>query len=153
MRAARLFATAFLLAASLTLQSANAQTNAELLARYCPAAKSVDDQQTRAHALADDSQYALAKKAAGLYYDCAGRLSNQYIHDVAYINYLYLLSVSVPSGDTQHLESMLLLVKSEANEFAVKTQYMSVRAEALHLRDDAANELRTMMPALPIETP
>lgn len=123
------------------------ETYGETLARICPAAYRVDKEQTRANALADDAQYSLAKKAAGLYYDCAQNQSNPYYHDVAYLWYLFSLSVSVPSDDRKHLFSMLLVVKTSANELAAKTHDPDIRTKALHVRDTTAQQISSMMSA------
>lgn len=120
---------------------ANAETIGQILAHNCSAAYHVDQMEQRAHSLADDDQYALAKKAAGLYYDCAQNASDPYVHDLARLNYLYLLSVSDPSDDERHLVQMLVLVKDQANELAASSRYPDIRSQALKLRDSTAAEL------------
>ena len=67
------FAAFALLAAS--PHAVSAATIGDLISENCPAAYAVDQQGMRAHALADDSQYAFEKQAAGLYYDCYNGLS------------------------------------------------------------------------------
>src|SRR5215469_12894429 len=106
----------------LAFEPAKAQTLGGKLARICPTAHRVDNQVTRAHALADDSQYALAKKAATLYYDCSQTLQDPSEHDLAWLFYLEMLSVSVPSNDDVHLIRTLSVVKSEANNLAASTR-------------------------------
>jgi hypothetical protein len=100
----------------------------------------------RAHALADDEQYSLAKKAAALYYDCSQNLSNPYLHDLTRLQYLYLLSDSVPSDDEKHLIHVLGLVRDEANELAATARSSDIRSQALKLRDSVASELAGIVP-------
>lgn len=126
---------------SASTRLAYAQTRAEILARNCPAAYHEDKMQQRAHDLAENEQYPLAKKAASLYYDCAQNLSDPYAHDLARLIYLELLSVSVPASDSSRLTDVLILVKYKANELAATTRFSDIRSIALNLRDSVASEL------------
>lgn len=120
----------------------SAGTIGELLEQNCPQAYALDDRQHRAHDLADDNQYALAKRAAELYYDCSHDLNEPYARDWTRFSYLLMLSVSVPADDESRLLSVLSIVSDGANELAASTSFPDVRKKALWLRDNVRAELR-----------
>lgn len=64
----------------------------------CPAASEVQDEQSRAEELDEDNQYALANKAAELYYDCSDQLTDPYLRDWAHLQSLTMRILSVQIG-------------------------------------------------------
>lgn len=125
--------------------AAQSQTGAgvDVLANACPAAWSADRQFSRANALADESQYYLAREAAGLYLDCYHTLTNPYAHDNADFAYLVCLMHSVPPNEGDRFFRMALIVHDGANELAASTNFADVRRLALRLRDTAKKLLGT----------
>ena len=126
-----------------------AQTNGEIVSRACPVAYAAGREQSRAAALADDSQYGLAKKAAGLFYDCYQTLNDGWVKDAAHLEYLFYLSFSVPSDNERQLSQMLLVVISGANELAASTQDSGVRKQAIMLRDSCRKQLNGLLESPP----
>jgi hypothetical protein len=123
--------------------TATAGSVGEMLSNVCPDAYSVDRQEVRAHALADASQWRLAKEAAGLYYDCYQRLNDPYPRDMAHYEYLAFLSVSaLPNDDSQTIQTLTIAAHG-ANELAASTPFSDVRKQALWLRDNCRDELKT----------
>lgn len=112
-----------------------------MLSNACPSAYAVGKQETRAHALAEDSQWRLAKEAAGLYYDCYQKLSDPYTRDWAHLEYVSFLSTSAQPNDTAQLIRTLTIAADGANELAASTSVSEVRKQALLIRDSCRDEL------------
>lgn len=113
----------------------SAQTIGQTLAKECPRAHEADAQQVRAHDLADDSQYDLARKASGLYYDCYHNISNPWARDWAHLFYLNLLSISARTNEQQ--VHVLVVVIDGFNKLAASTQYPDVQKAAVEERDSS----------------
>ena len=125
-----------------TTTPAPARTIGEILAESCPKAVEADQRQARAHDLADDSQYGLAKEAAALYYDCYRTLSDPYARDWAHEFYLTDLSLSAQTSE--QMIDVLNVVISGSNNLAASTHFDDVRAAAIKVRDSSRALLRRL---------
>jgi hypothetical protein len=120
-------------------------TIAEIMAKACPVAHAIDKERERASALADDSQYALARQAAQVFYDCYQNLANPYQRDYAHLTYLYQMLFSVnPANAGYSAQQALGIVEQGANDLAADTQYSDVRDGALKLRKVAQSMLNVL---------
>lgn len=134
---------AAVLAVLLSGSTGGAQTETidTMLSRACPAANALAKEEKRAHDLAEESRYPLAKKAATLYYDCFQQLNDAYARDWAHFEYLRFLSLAPPADDETKTVQTLTIVGDGANELAGSTQFSDVRKAALWLRDNVRDEL------------
>lgn len=128
---------------------ASGETAGETLSRVCPTARTVDREHRRAHSLADDGEYDLAKRAATLYYDCYQTLTDDYARDLVYLQYLMVLPDSVRPSDDTHLIKVLMLASSGSNELAASTAYPDIRRQALFLRKNVRDELCGVYQSMP----
>lgn len=125
--------SALLLSIIILLPSmANAETYEGLYERTCPNApelKRLGHQYDRAHALLDDSRYAIAKKLAAGLYDCSTAVSDPYERDVAKYFSLVFTGVASFTRDAPN-------IASQFNELAASTPFRSIRKMAIQSRDD-----------------
>jgi hypothetical protein len=125
----------------LGLAPVRAETAAQLMSKSCPAAFAAD-KKGRAQALADDTRYALEKRAASLYHECYGQLSDPYARDFAHVFYLRSLSQSIsPSEHRDKMIAAYTLVVTGAGDLATSTAFPDVRKAALFTQSEATRML------------
>jgi len=142
-------ATSMVYALRSSAASAQSATIDDLLSKSCPTAYDAGKEQERAHALAQDNRFALAKKAAELYYDCYQQLSTAYARDWAHFEYLIYLSNSPPVADEERTVQVLSIVGDGANQLASATHFSDVRKAALWLRDNVKDEANHLIQVPP----
>jgi hypothetical protein len=126
----------------LSVAPVRAETGAQLMSKSCPAAFAAGKKGLQAEASADDSRYALEKRAASLYHDCYNRLHDPHARDLAHVFYLQSLSQSIsPSDHRDKMIEIYTLVVTGAGDLATSTAFPDVRKAALFTQSEATRML------------
>jgi hypothetical protein len=112
----------------------------QMMSRACPSALAKETQGNRQMALDDPERYETFQQAAGLYYDCAQRLSDAHARDWAKFLYAYDLALSANTAETWLGRS--LIAQSAANDLAASTRFPDVRKIAIEFREDVRKMYR-----------